>query len=120
MAKRAKLDHDLVYWGPEDVEALGPDDIAAPDEAIRPGAYRWQPPQGGDVGHWVPLEPKHVRKALTDITSERALYEQLKHQHERDPSLVAPLAVAWAAQYERSWDADNGKLLRYFRAVSQG
>lgn len=120
MAKRAKLDHDLVYWGPEDVEALGPDDIAAPDEAIRPGAYRWQPPKGGEVGHWVPLEPKHVRKIQTDITSDRALYAQLQHQHERDPSLVAPLAVEWALQYEVSFDVGLGSGPRYFRAIVQG
>lgn len=120
MAKRAKLDVDLVYWGPEDVDALGPDDIPAPDEAIRPGAYRWKPATGSDVGHWVPLEPKLVRKVQTDISSERALYEQLKHQHQRDPSLASPLAVQWALQYERSWDADNGLSLGYFRSIVQG
>lgn len=124
MAFRARIDHDGVYWGPEEVAELGPDDVAAPDEAIHPGAYRWQPAvfagEGAarrevDCGHWAPLEPKHVRKERIEITAERALYEQIRQLHMSNPLLVAGMALDWARQYETTWDADLGLSLSYFR-----
>jgi hypothetical protein len=57
---------------------------------------------------------RHAGRAGAD-PAERALYEQLKLMHQADATLVAPAAIAWAKQYETSWDADNGLVLDYFR-----
>lgn len=78
MALRARLDHDLVYWGPEEVAELGPDDVAAPDDAIRVGCYRWQPAKDGECGHWVPLEPRQVKKQEGAPTLEQAFADYLE------------------------------------------
>ena len=63
MPFRAKLDHDDIYWGEsEEVAELAPSDPPVPDEAIRPGAYRWMAP---DANHpqwrFAPLQPFEVK-----------------------------------------------------------
>lgn len=95
MARRARLDRDLVYEGAEDVQALGEDDIPAPDECIRPGAYRWQPPADGEVGHWVPLEARQAKPALGAPSLEQAFYDLAKSAE----GTLPPRTAAWCAAF---------------------
>lgn len=66
-----------------------------------------------------PLPRGLVKSQPDELTAERALYEQLRLVHETNPAGLAPLARAWAKAYESTWDADNGRLLQYFRALDQ-
>jgi hypothetical protein len=65
-----------------------------------------------------PLPAGTVARGTVDapapIQIERAFYEQLKSMHAAAPASVAAAAIAWAKQYEASWDAGNGFVLDYF------
>lgn len=102
MALRAKLDLDMVYWGPEEVAALGPDDVPAPDDVIRPGAYRWT---GPDANHpqwrWEPLPPTQVKKVESAPSLEQAFSELL----EIGGVTPGPRAKAWLDHYKTTVDS---------------
>lgn len=92
MPKRAKLDHDLVYWGPEDVDEFAEGDIEAPDECIRPGAYRWNT----EHLRWDPLEPTQVKLDASAPSLERAFYDLLTVGPD------APSVRAWGEAYRKT------------------
>lgn len=102
MPQRAKLDHDGVYWGAEEVDALADADAPVPDDVIRPGAYRWVPAGNGLPGHFAPLAPSQVKKIETAPSLEQAVYA-LVTQGAADPRVSA-----WVKAHEASLDAAGG------------
>jgi len=106
MHQRAKIDHEGIYWGPEEVDELGPEDIAAPDEVIRPGAYRWTPAdEVHPCGRWVALEPTQVRKNATAPSLEQAFAAYIGEA----PDGTLPAATrAWLDAYKTTIDGGIG------------
>lgn len=103
MPFRAKIDPEGIYWGPEEVDALVADDIPAPDDAIRPGAYRWCPPDADNgVWHWAPLGSGEVRSAPGTPSIEQA-FAALVDVIGVDRDLP-PAVVAWRAEFAKSVD----------------
>lgn len=122
MFYRAKLDHHGIYWGVEAAEFLADGDIEVPvDCDLRPGAYRLAPP---DAEHpqarFMPIEPTRVSAVPTKITSDEAFYALTLAMHQALPTSVPKIVIEWAAQFEKSWDMDNGRRSHYFREQLDG
>lgn len=113
---RLKLDHDSVYWGAELFDpswAVADGDVIldhAPDNP--PGRYKWSV----ERQRLEALEPKLVRQAEGEITSDRAFYETLRTLHECGIT-PSPVALKWAGEYEKTVDMDEGRLSSYFRKL---
>lgn len=119
MKRRARLDHDGVYFGFDDVEDLKEGEVDAGDGDLRLGAYRWiaADEKTGAVGHFAPLPPSQVRAAADGPDAERATYELAVALHQFNAATVPEAVITWAIGYERSFDADNGRRFDYFRIL---
>jgi len=93
MAHRAKLDHDRIYWGVEEVAELHAGDVAVPAACdLTPGMYRWS-------GSTFELLPREQRKSLQEApTLEQAFYDLLTVGRE------APRVEAWIKWMEKTMD----------------
>ena len=93
MPHRAKLDHDRVYWGVEEVEALAPDDVEVPADCdLKPGMYRW------DGATFALLAHAQRKSAPEAPTIEQAFYDLLTTGPE------APRVVAWRDWMKQTMD----------------
>lgn len=112
-AYRAKLDADGIYWGVEEVDALGDADFKVPADCdLKPGAYRLN----ADAKRMDPLLPQHVKLEPAAPDFQRAFYDLAAAMHARDGALPAS-TLAWCLAYEASFDAGNGRDLAYFRSL---
>jgi hypothetical protein len=101
---RARLDADLVYWGVEQVTALGPRDIEVPAECdLKPGHYRWNPDAKPEPC-FDPLKRDQRRDTPEQPLTERALYELLLAMQQAGQP-VPPYCQQWACWYEQTMDA---------------
>jgi hypothetical protein len=97
MLHRAKLDHDGVYWGTEEVKKLGAGDVEVPAACdLRPGAYKFVPKNAEHDGRFEPL-PKAAQKAAPGApTLEQAFHAFVKSGYD------APRVKAWCEWYEKN------------------
>ena len=108
MAHRAKIDHDGVYWGVEEVGKLLPGDLEVPHDCdCRPGAYKLMPAVGDALAYLEPIDPQNVKTVPNLVTSDRAFFALVKHLHAINPANVPALTVSWAAEYETTFDMDQ-------------
>lgn len=99
MAHRARLDHDLIYWGVEEVPALAAGDVAVPADCdLKLGAYRWVPETPERTGHFHPLPVAQQKSAPGAPTLEEAFAAFLTGGAEAAP------VVAWLAAYNASME----------------
>lgn len=78
MAYRAKIDHDGVYWGVEEVAALAAGDLEVPADCdCKPGAYRLMPAVGDEPAYLEPIEPQNIKAVAGAPTLEQAFYALL-------------------------------------------
>lgn len=138
MVRVARLDHDLVYWGlvekplaavqagelvfcPPELRDQLPDGARWVDAGcdLAGGVCKWN----AELGRFDPL-PRTLRKKLEEqVPHERALYELLKANHQRDAAGVPSPCIEWALGFEKSLDSmlgfDEGqKFLNYFHAAT--
>ena len=99
MAYRARLDHDRIFWGVEEVEALGLEDVGVPADCdLAPGMYRHNA-EATPAPTFEAL-PREARKAAPEAPSlEMAFFDLL----EIGPD--APRVRAWKEWFVKSFDA---------------
>jgi hypothetical protein len=116
MARVARLDHERVYWGLSDPAALstlkaGDFVFGAPELAktlpagvvyverdcdLPGGRYRLEAPNAHNATwHFAPLEPQHVKRALTGPNLEQAFHDFLRKGKQ------GAVVQAWLKFYEK-------------------
>lgn len=92
---RAKIDHDGVYWGVEEVAALAAGDFEVPHGCdCKPGAYRLKPAVGDAVAYLEPIEPQNIKAVAGAPTLEQAFYALLAEGPD------APRVLAWREAFK--------------------
>lgn len=101
---RAKLGEGGVYWGVEEVEALGAEDVEVPRDCdLRPGAYRWNAVER----HFDPLPAHQVRTQEEKPSLEQAVAE-LVDIVGRGAELT-PRVKTWREEFAKTVDALGAK-----------
>lgn len=95
MAHRAKIDHDGVYWGVEEVASLAAGDFEVPADCdCKPGAYRLMPAKGDEPAYLEPIEPQNIKAVAGAPTLEQAFYAFLADGPD------APRVKAWREAFK--------------------
>lgn len=102
MAYRAKIDHDGVYWGVEEVAALAAGDLEVPADCdCKPGAYRLMPAVGDEPAYLEPIEPQNIKAVAGAPTLEQAFYALLTEGPD------APRVLAWGEAFKQTVDGGS-------------